>query len=161
MEYILGPKQGECVFCAISAGDATTFRRDLVLVVAPHAFVCLNRFPFTTTHLLVIPRRHVSALDDLGEEEYAALSTTIRETVRALTAAVKPEGMNVGFNFGRAAGAGIADHLHAHVVPRWNGDSNFMPVLADTRVMPQYLDEAWATLRPHFEGLAGHKAPLP
>ena len=161
MEYILAKKSDECVFCAFPARGAASFREDLVLVVQPHAFVCLNRFPFASAHLLVIPRRHVSALEELEGDEYAALMTLLRDSVAALKAAVKPDGVNIGFNLGKAAGAGIADHLHAHVVPRWVGDSNFMPVIAGARVMPEYLDDAWKTLRPHFESIAGEKAPLP
>ena len=166
MDYILGPKGGACVFCAIGGAapaqlSPARFREDLVLVVQPHAFVCLNRYPFAPAHLLVIPRRHVSALEDLTDEEYAALNALLRATSVALKSAVKPEGMNIGFNFGKAAGAGIADHLHAHVVPRWNGDSNFMPVIADVRVMPEYVDASWVKLRPAFEAIPGEKAPLP
>jgi ATP adenylyltransferase len=159
MEYILGQKGSGCVFCAFPERPVDSFRADLVLVVQPHAFVCLNRFPFSAAHLLVIPRRHVSALEDLADDEYTALSLLVRDTVRTLKTAVKPEGINVGYNLGKSAGAGIADHLHAHIVPRWNGDSNFMPVIADTRVMPQHLDDTWAALRPYFDAVSGEKAP--
>jgi ATP adenylyltransferase len=161
MEYILGKKGDGCVFCAMLAGNAETFRKDLVLVVQPHAFVCMNRFPFASAHLLVLPRRHQSNLEDLPAEEYAAFALLLRDTVAALKETVTPDGVNVGFNLGKAAGAGIAEHLHAHVVPRWVGDTNFMPVVAGIRVMPEYLDDAWRALRPRFEGIVGEKAPLP
>jgi ATP adenylyltransferase len=158
MEYILGPKAGACVFCAYAVGEPR--RADGVLVVQPHAFVCLNKYPFASGHLLVVPRRHAGDLAELGDEEYAGTMALLRDTVAALGRALRPEGYNVGFNLGKVAGAGIAEHLHAHVVPRWGGDTNFMPVLADTRVMPEHLDATWARLRPFFDDVPGEKAPL-
>jgi len=148
MDYLLGPKGGECIFCAFPARD--THREDLVLTVTPHAFVVLNRYPFTAGHLLVVPRRHVADLAELTGEEADALFGLVRLTVARLREAMSPHGFNVGFNLGKAAGAGIAEHLHAHVVPRWDGDTNFMPVLADVRVMPEHLDATWQRLSPHF-----------
>jgi ATP adenylyltransferase len=159
MEYILGEKPKSCVFCTFP--ERKTYREDLVLVVQPFAFVCLNKYPFAPAHVLVIPRRHVSALEDLGDEEYAGLMALVRDATRAVKRAVRPEGLNLGFNLGHAAGAGIAEHLHAHLVPRWVGDSNFMPVIAGTRVMPEYLDQTWSKLRAEFEPIPGEKAPLP
>ncbi len=157
MEYILGQKPAECVFCTYAARGAK--REDLVLVSQPHAYVCLNRYPFAAAHLLVMPRRHTASLEDLGDEEYAALMALLRASIAAVKRAVRPEGFNVGFNLGKVAGAGIAEHLHAHVVPRWAGDTNFMPVLADVRVMPEHLDATWAKLRPCFDDVPGEKAP--
>ena len=144
MEYILGPKGGACVFCEQS---------DLVLARQAHAFVCLNKYPFAAGHLLVVPTRHVSRLDELTDEEADALFRLVRASVARLRAAVSPDGVNVGMNLGKAAGAGIAEHLHAHVVPRWNGDTNFMPVIADMRAMPEYLQDTMKRLAPHFSGL--------
>src|SRR5689334_3536263 len=107
MEYILAPKEGRgCVFCAFPDKGVESYREDLVLVVQEHAFVCLNRYPFSAAHLLVIPRRHVSALEELADDEYAAFALLVRETVRSLKGAVKPDGVNVGFNLGKSAGAG-------------------------------------------------------
>ena len=160
MEYILGKRPDHCIFCAMAEAPPSQFRKDLVLVVQPHALVCMNRYPFASAHLMVVPRRHVSQLEDLPDEEYAAVTALLRDSVKALKASVKPDGINIGFNLGKAAGAGIAEHLHAHVVPRWVGDTNFMPVVADVRVMPEYLDDAWRTLRPAFDGIAGEKADL-
>src|SRR5262249_15118690 len=148
MEYVLEKREDGCVFCAILA--RATRRQDLVLCVTEHAFVCLNRYPFASGHLLVLPRKHTSALESLSEPEYDELARLLRVVSIRLKEAMSPSGLNVGFNLGKAAGAGIADHLHAHIVPRWEGDTNFMPVLADLRVMPQYLDETWQRLRPHF-----------
>jgi ATP adenylyltransferase len=144
MEYLLGQnKKPGCFFCE-HPKDAATFRENLVLLVQPHAFVCLNRYPFTTSHLMVAPRRHVPALSGLDTEEYAALMTLLRDATVRLERVVSCSGMNVGFNLGKAAGAGVADHLHGHVVPRWEGDTNFMPVLADV-----------------FADLPGERAPMP
>ena len=161
MEYILDAKGTGCVFCALPAHDAARLREGLVLVVQPHAFVCLNKFPFAPSHLLVVPRRHVADLAELTVEEYAALMDLVRESVNRLKRAVNPQGINLGFNLGTAAGAGIADHLHAHAVPRWAGDTNFMPVLADVRVMPEYLDDTWKRLYSHFADVPGLRASAP
>jgi ATP adenylyltransferase len=115
-------------------------------------FTTLNTFPYASGHLMVAPLRHVGELEELDEEEGAELFTLARRAVAALRSAMSPHGFNVGLNLGEVAGAGIADHLHLHVVPRWEGDNNFMPVLADTRVMPQALE---ATKRALVEALAG------
>jgi ATP adenylyltransferase len=150
MEYILGDKSGACVFCEEAAGASPK----RVLCVQPHAFVILNKYPFAAGHLLVVPRRHVSDLAELTGDEADALFRLLRASVARLQAAVSPQGVNVGFNLGKAAGAGIAEHLHAHVVPRWNGDTNFMPALAAVRVMPEHLDATFERLAPHFADLA-------
>ena len=160
MEYILGSKSGPCIFCAFPSRPVERYREDLVLVVQAQAYVCLNRYPFTAGHVLVCPRRHVADPSELPAEEYAAFTELVRETVRCIRDAIEPDGFNVGINLGKVSGAGIADHLHAHVVPRWIGDQNFMPVVADTRVMPEHLDATWLRLRPAFDALAGDKAPL-
>ncbi len=156
MDYIVGPKPDACVFCEMSkVGVGEDHLKELlVLVRQPHAFVCLNRYPFASGHLLVTPRRHVADLAELSAEEYQALMTLLRETTVRLRGAVGAAALNVGFNLGRAAGAGIADHLHGHVVPRWDGDTNFMPVLAEVRVMPQHLAATYAHLEKAFADLA-------
>lgn len=161
MEYILGTNKAPGCFLCDHATDLAALRENLVLVVQPHAFVCLNRYPFTTSHLLVAPRRHVADPSDLEPEEYMAVMDLLRESVVRLRKAVQCEGMNVGFNLGKVAGAGVADHLHGHLVPRWNGDTNFMPVLADVRVMAEPLDAAWRRLYPAFADLPGERAPDP
>ena len=158
MEYLDAPKSDACVFCEIAAAPPAKFRERLVLVAQDHAFVCLNRYPFAAGHLLVVPRRHTADFSGLTLEEYDAWMRLGRDAVARLRAASVPEGVNLGVNLGRAAGAGITDHLHAHVVPRWSGDSNFMPVVADTRIMPEYLDEAWKRLAPFFADVAGEHA---
>jgi ATP adenylyltransferase len=155
MEYILGHKPVGCVFCAMAELAPDERAAHHVLAVLPDALVCLNRYPFAAGHLLVLPRRHTADLFDLPAAEYASFARVLRESAVRLRHAVRAEGLNVGVNLGEAAGAGISDHAHGHVVPRWQGDSNFMPVLADVRVMPQHLDDTFAHLAPHFEGLEG------
>jgi ATP adenylyltransferase len=161
MDYITGKDRSSGCFLCESPEHEASFRENLILVVQPHAFVCLNRYPFTTSHLLVAPRRHVADPSDLELEEYDALMHLLRESVVRLRKAVGCEAMNVGFNLGKAAGAGVADHLHGHLVPRWNGDTNFMPVLADVRVMPEYLDDAWVRLSEAFADVSGAVGPKP
>lgn len=110
-------------------------------------FAILNRFPYTSGHLMVLPNRAVAELEDLTDEEHDELWTLVRDAVTALKAALHPQGVNVGVNLGAVAGGSQADHLHVHAVPRWQGDSNFMAVAAETRVLPVGLDEAWVALR--------------
>lgn len=153
MEYILSHKGAACVFCGMASLEPACFAETLVLGLHRHAIVCLNRYPFAAGHLLVTPRRHVSDLSDLPSDEYGSLMNVVRESVLRLRRAVRPDGVNLGFNLGTAAGAGIPEHLHGHLVPRWHGDTHFMPVLADVRVMPQHLNDTWRHLSPHFEDL--------
>src|SRR3984885_423621 len=112
MEYIVGPKPDACVFCGMTRAGTGEFRELLILLRQPHAFVCLNRYPFASAHVLVTPRRHVADLAELPEEEYVALMHLLRETTARLRRSVNASAVNIGFNLGRAAGAGIADHLH-------------------------------------------------
>jgi ATP adenylyltransferase len=155
MEYILGAKAQACVFCDMVAAPPEAYRSKLILLVDEHALVCLNRYPFASGHVLIVPRRHVPDLGDLEDGEYDATMRLVRATVARVQRGTGAQGVNLGMNLGAAAGAGIADHLHAHVVPRWAGDTNFMPVLADVRVMPEYLDDTWQKLAPLFAELPG------
>ena len=151
IDYILGPKQkGGCIFCGIASLGAEARRERLVVCATERAFVVLNRYPFAAGHLLVVPHVHEPDLESLGEAENTELFRLVREACIRLRGAVKPEGLNVGVNIGAPAGAGIAEHVHVHVVPRWSGDTNFMPVLADTRVVPQALDATRDHLEPFF-----------
>jgi ATP adenylyltransferase len=162
MQYILGPKdKTRCVFCEAVEAQGDDLRDKKVLVVAEHAAVLLNTFPFNAAHLLIIPHRHASDIDQLTDEEHASLWDLTRQATVRLRKAVEPQGINLGMNLGPVAGAGIADHAHVHVVPRWLGDTNFMPVLADVHVMPQHLDETWRWLYPHFADIPGRRAPAP
>jgi ATP adenylyltransferase len=141
-----------CIFCFGRLG-AVERRRRLVLYAGPLALVMLNRYPYNNGHLMVAPRRHVASLELLTREELIELSTIVANSVQRLRTAYAPAGLNVGLNLGRAAGAGIADHMHWHLVPRWEGDTNFMPVIASTRVLPQSLSETCAMLEPHFKSI--------
>ncbi|HDQ99933.1 MAG TPA: HIT domain-containing protein [candidate division WOR-3 bacterium] len=139
-----GEKQ--CLFCALrrSRDDET----DLVLCRDELAFAVLNRFPYNNGHLMVAPNRHVAAYDRLRPAETAAIDALVQRAIRALRRDARPHGFNVGMNLGRVAGAGEDTHLHVHVVPRWNGDTNFMPALAGTKVMSEHLQETRRRLRP-------------
>ena len=152
IDYIVGPKPDHCVFCEMTEVPVRRFRELLVLVRQPYAFVCLNKYPFAAGHLLVVPTKHVNDLAALDEAEYDALFRLVRKATAGLRKALAPGGVNIGINLGRAAGAGIAEHLHVHVVPRWNGDTNFLPIVADVRVMPEYLAQTRERLLPHFAG---------
>jgi ATP adenylyltransferase len=156
MEFIRAPKPDGCIFCDFPAAPVADDRANLVVHRSAHAFTCLNRYPYNSGHLMVIPRAHVAELPALSPEAFDDLQAELRRAVEVVKATYEPDGMNVGMNLGRAAGAGIADHLHWHVVPRWIGDNNFMPVLADQRVVVEALDEAWERLRAGFEA-----APAP
>ncbi len=154
MEYVLGPKaKGSCIFCFGDEAEDAELARRLVVCATPSALVVLNRYPFSAGHLMVLPRRHASFLEELPEEEHDDLFRMVRQTCTRLRKSVGCEGLNVGINLGAAAGAGIAEHLHIHVVPRWSGDTNFMPVVADLRVVPQALDATREHLRPAFADL--------
>ena len=135
----------ECVFCAIAASGAPS-ADNLVVWRDELSFAVLNAFPYTSGHLLVMPVRHVGGLDDLGEEESASLWGATRAALSAVSAAYDPDGMNMGANLGRAAGAGIPLHVHLHVLPRWSGDTNFMTAVAGVRVLPERLEESWRRL---------------
>ena len=151
MAYIEKPAARECIFCAATTGDP---RERLLLGTTSASLVLLNRFPYQNGHLMVAPRRHAAALHALPDDEHADLAETLRRSVRTLEDAFRPNGFNVGLNLGACAGAGFADHLHWHVVPRWEGDHNFMPVLADVKVIPQHLLATYDQLRPAFAWLA-------
>jgi ATP adenylyltransferase len=152
MEFILGEKPGGCIFCDLPAAPETEDRANLIVHRSPRSFTILNRYPYNSGHILVVPRAHVSQLGALSPEEWADLQDELRRAVAVLRDTYRPEAMNVGLNLGRAAGAGIEEHLHWHVVPRWNGDTNFMPVLTGTRVVPEALDAAWQKLHAGFAG---------
>lgn len=153
MEYIRGPKEHGCIFCRYIEEDSAAWPTRLILCRRADAFVMLNKYPFASSHLMVVPVRHASDLGELTAEEHANLFELVRATASALRVAVNAEGVNLGINLGAAAGAGIAEHLHVHVVPRWRGDLNFMPMIADVRVMPEALDATYARLLPFFRPL--------
>jgi ATP adenylyltransferase len=137
IEYIRGPKGPGCIFCrALEEGRD---RENLIVCRGRHVFVILNRYPYTSGHLMVVPLRHVADPSELAPDEAAELWSTLVRCKGALDAELSPQGYNVGVNIGKAAGAGVADHLHLHVVPRWVGDTNFMPVVGGVGVVSQHL----------------------
>jgi ATP adenylyltransferase len=148
IEYILGAKQKGCVFCnALSVND------ELTLYKGKSTLVVMNKYPYINGHLLVAPVRHLAALDELDRTEMGELLATVEQSVAILKRVMHPEGFNVGLNLGRVAGAGVEEHLHFHIVPRWSGDTNALAVFADVRVVPQHLQETYALLKPHFEAI--------
>jgi ATP adenylyltransferase len=152
MEYIEAARDTEddgCVFCSVlEAGDPDG---DRVLARDELAWVSLAKYPYNPGHLLVLPIRHTGDPEDLSEGEMASIDRMLVRSLRALRVAADPQGFNVGLNLGRVAGAGIPEHLHWHVVPRWGGDTNFMPVVGRTRVLPELLQETFLKLRPRFD----------
>ncbi len=142
----------ECIFCFGKLSAAQRKRR-LVLVATERSLVMLNLYPYNNGHLMVAPRRHVASPELLSRDERAEIGEVVAAAVRALRSELRPVGLNVGANLGRAAGAGFADHMHWHVVPRWDGDNNFMPVLASTRVLSQSLEDSYRQLSPVFKAL--------
>ncbi len=150
MEFIRAEKPKGCIFCEFPAAPEGDDRKNLVVHRSAHAFTCLNRYPYNSGHVMVIPRAHLAELGALSPDAYADLGDELRRAIAVVRAVYVPDGVNVGMNLGRAAGAGIADHLHWHVVPRWAGDNNFMPVMADQRVVVEALDAAWERLHAGF-----------
>jgi ATP adenylyltransferase len=158
MDYLWTPwryqyitKSGEpgvCVFCA--AGEGADDREMLVVHRAAHNFVILNRFPYTSGHVMVVPYKHIASLEDMTDDAIAEFMRLGREAERVLRQVYHPDGLNLGINIGKAAGAGIAGHIHMHVLPRWVGDTNFMTVAGETRVLPEELGATWERLRAQF-----------
>ena len=145
-----GGTDNGCIFCDISGPD----RDELILVRGRVSFVILNLYPYTNGHLMVVPNRHVANLASTTEDERAELMRLTRHAEIAVNEAYTPQGINIGINLGRPAGAGVLDHLHIHLVPRWNGDTNFMTVIGEVRVLPEDLGTTAKKLRPIFERLA-------
>jgi ATP adenylyltransferase len=151
MELIEKPSPGStgCIFCDLPR--AKDDKQNLILGRTERCFAILNKFPYNNGHLMVVPRAHVSDLGALAPPEYQDVAEKLRVAVRLVGAAYGAQGYNLGMNLGSMAGAGIAGHLHWHVVPRWTGDTNFMPILADTKVMIEHLAATWDRLRPLFD----------
>ena len=140
-----GTKEQGCIFCAKSASDKD--EENLVLYRSEHCFVMMNLFPYNNGHLMIAPYAHVPSIEQLDPPALTDIMTTAQTCLKALREAMHPDGFNMGINQGVSAGAGIADHVHFHVVPRWNGDTNFMPVLADIKVMPDFLTNTYHQIR--------------
>jgi ATP adenylyltransferase len=144
LDYIKGPKPDECIFCSKPAleDDAGAY----IVARGEHCFVMLNAFPYNNGHVMVSPYAHVPSIEELDDAAALELVHLTQRSLEALREAYAPQGFNIGINQGKVAGAGMEDHLHQHLVPRWGADTNFMPVLGSTRVLPQSLEDSYATL---------------
>ena len=150
MEFLRGGLDSqECFLCV--AAKQTDDRATLVINRGEHCFCLLNRFPYSNGHLLVCPQRHIGRMDQLNDAEMLEIMQMARDAQAALQKSVNAHGYNMGFNLGHAAGAGLEEHLHLHVVPRWIGDTNFMPVIADVKIIPQALEELAELLRKNWQ----------
>lgn len=156
MQYIQGidKKECGCVFCTKPA--ESNDRDNLILFRGKKAFVVMNLFPYNNGHLMVIPYEHTSDILTIDEETSGEMWKLLSLSKRVLTAAFSPDGFNIGMNVGRAAGAGIDQHIHLHIVPRWNGDTNFMPAIGETKVISQALNDTWDILAAHFKKLGSN-----
>lgn len=149
-KYVKGAKEkGECVFC-VADQKKPTFKT-LCLYQSEHSMVILNKFPYNSGHLLVLPRNHVAEIFDLTDAEYLDLQMTVRLAAQAIEEVYQPSGFNMGLNHGKAAGAGIPKHLHYHLIPRWEGDLNFFPLIADTKVVIEELSQSYKKLSQFFK----------
>ena len=151
MEYILSEKSGDCILCLDK--DKSTDKKRLVLYRRSQSFVMLNRYPYNNGHLMVAPLAHIANIEDLNSEASLDMFQLLQESIKILRACLKADGFNIGINIGRVGGAGVEEHLHIHLVPRWNGDTNFMAVLNDVRIMPEYLEDSYNKFYPYFEKL--------
>lgn len=149
LEYIAGEKTEGCIFCVFPSQNDD--RKNRILYRGEHAFVIMNAFPYSNGHLLVVPYCHISDLSELTDEQSLELMQLVKKSICVLKEAFRPDGINVGVNQGTAAGAGIADHVHLHIVPRWNGDTNFMPVFADVKVIPEALETTYDKLKSIYD----------
>jgi len=150
IDYIFGKKPKGCFLCIKKTRGYR--KRCFILAETEHAFVVLNKYPYTAGHLMVVPWRHAADLDNLTPEELADLFELVRSAAKRLRKAVRPDGLNIGINLGKVAGAGAEEHLHVHIVARWSGDHNFMPVMNSTMVMPEALETTYKRLLPYFSG---------
>ncbi len=149
MEYILGDKEDGCIFCKALAeqDNLTLYKGNMTMVV-------MNKFPYINGHLLVATTKHISTLNQLGKGEMGDLLETVEQSVGILKKVMSPDGFNIGLNLGKVAGAGVEEHLHFHIVPRWFGDTNALTVLADVRVIPEHLLATYNNLKPYFDKLS-------
>ena len=155
MAFIKGHKPERCIFCAMAKENKDT--ENFILHRGENAFVIMNLYPYNHAHLMVCPYAHEKGIDLLPRETAAGMMEKVRLSVRVLRAALNPEGFNIGINMGKAAGAGIEDHVHIHIVPRWVGDTNFMPLLSEVKAMPEHLASTYEKLFPFFQKEAGSR----
>ncbi len=148
IEYILSDKEESCIFC-----DALSNKDELTLFKGEVTMAMMNKYPYINGHILVAPVRHLSSLDELNNEEMQSLLITVEKSVGIIKKAMNPDGFNVGLNLGKVAGAGVEEHLHFHIVPRWFGDTNALTVFADVRVIPEHLQTTYSNLKVYFDRL--------
>jgi len=152
MDYITSRKPDGCIFCDLP--EAGVSEETLVLYKGELAFVIMNRYPYVSGHLMIVPYRHAESPLELEPGDWAEVYGLVVPTMQALENVYRPQGFNIGINVGQAGGAGIHEHIHLHVIPRWIGDNNVVPVMTDTRVIPEALDQTWKRLLPEFEKFA-------
>lgn len=155
MTYILDNEQKGCIFC--KKPKEKKDRENLILYRGRYACVMMNRFPYNNGHLMVFPKRHCPRLEELKDKEFYELFLLIKTSIRVIKDQLHPNGFNIGVNVGKVGGAGFDRHVHFHIVPRWNGDTNFMPVISDTKVIPEYLETTYQKIYSVFESYLGKK----
>lgn len=148
MQYIKNAKEGGCIFCDKPKEDED--KKNYILYRSTHSFVMLNAYPYNNGHLMVSPYAHADSLDKLSDDVLLDLFKVTKFSSSRLKEAFSPDGFNIGMNLGKTAGAGIDDHLHIHIVPRWNGDTSYMSVISETRVLPEHLMDTYEKLLPYF-----------
>jgi ATP adenylyltransferase len=151
MEYIKSEKSGDCIFCSLPQQDDDA--KSYILYRGRAAFIIMNIFPYNCAHLLVSPFRHIGCVTKQDANESTEMNQLIHKCIEVLRTVINPEGFNIGYNLGKAAGAGYDEHVHCHIVPRWVGDTNFMPVLGEVKVHPEHLRATYNKLLAHFENL--------
>ncbi len=152
MEYILSDEKNRtCLFCDVSAAEGSKDGKNLILYRGRHCFVIMNRYPYNSGHLMVVPYFHTPTFDGLSDKALFDFIKTIDKSVAALKKVLNPDGFNMGLNFGKVAGAGMEQHMHFHIVPRWTGDTDSMPIIAEIRVMPEHLKKTYTKLRRSFK----------
>lgn len=149
IEYILGPKPDECIFCLPESRNED--RQRYILYRGRLSFIIMNKFPYSNGHLMVTPYRHVFSITELNSNETHEVMDLVKWSTDILQKALNPDGVNIGLNIGQAAGAGIEEHLHFHLVPRWTGDTSFMAIFSETMVIPEHLNSLYDRLKPYFE----------
>ena len=151
MEYIKSEKSDECIFCVLPSSQDDEKNR--ILFRGKYSFVIMNIFPYNCAHLMVSPYRHIGCVTEQNDSERFEVNQLNQECIKILKTVSEPDGFNIGYNIGKAAGAGYDEHIHCHIVPRWSGDTNFMPVIGDVKVHPEHLLSTYEKLQPHFKNL--------
>jgi ATP adenylyltransferase len=151
MEYIKSEKSDECIFCVLPSSQDDEKNR--ILFRGKYSFVIMNIFPYNCAHLMVSPYRHIDCVTEQNDSERFEVNQLTQECIKILKTVSEPDGFNIGYNIGKAAGAGYDEHIHCHIVPRWSGDTNFMPVIGDVKVHPEHLLSTYEKLQPHFKNL--------